>query len=522
MRRTLALAALCIAAFSAAAATPSRLAVCVFYDGDDNAPDFRVGERSAVMLGNLLGHFKEVDITMSAVGRYAAGALAHCDRAMYTGTYFDGHVPDAFISDAAQYRKPFLWMQYNVWKLAQKLGAAKFRALWGFDFQKVDETAQSKTGEIPRFYNEFTYKGARFAKVARLDAQGGFIGDPVIVLVKNHSANVLAEGAHSGTNEKTPYVLRKGDNFYIADNPVSVIDERDRYLILADVLFDFLKLAPRTQKRYALARIEDIHPAYDLKLLYQTIEVFRRRQIPFAMTVIPRYVGADNPGMDATENVKFVRMIHYAVDNGASILVHGYEHQIGVDLGCGVTYSGEGYEFWDVCKNRPLPFDSEAFVQARLDKAKHILDQAKLRYAGWVTPHYAASELALRVIHQNFGRILQRMDYFLKGRPYSRNNTTDQFFPYTIFHDYYGLHVWPENLGYLPLSDDGAVMRSPDDMIENARLNKVVRDAWASFFWHPFLINTPHGIESLEKTVDGIRAEGYEFVSLEELRKRGE
>jgi uncharacterized protein YdaL len=301
-----------------------------------------------------------------------------------------------------------------------------------------------------------------------------------------------------------------------------VIDERDRYLIFADLLFDVLKLEPRTQKRYALARIEDVHPAYDLKLLYQTIEVFKRRQIPFAITLIPRYVGADNPGLDATDNVKFVRMIRYAMDNGASILVHGYEHQIGVDLGCGVTYSGEGYEFWDVCKNRPLPFDSPQFVQERLDKAKRILDEAKIPYVGWVTPHYAASETALRVIHRNFGRILQRMDYFLEGRPYSRANTTDQFFPYTIVNDYHGLYVWPENLGYLPLPGPGAHPRRVDEILEAARLNKLVRDAWASFFWHPYLINTHHGIASLEKIVDGIRAEGFEFVSLQELKKRGE
>jgi peptidoglycan/xylan/chitin deacetylase (PgdA/CDA1 family) len=59
-------------------------------------------------------------------------------------------------------------------------------------------------------------------------------------------------------------------------------------------------------------------------------------------------------------------------------------------------------------------------------------------------------------------------------------------------------------------------------MLEAARLNKVVRDAWASFFWHPVLIRTELGIHSLERLVDGVRAEGYEFVSLQDLRKRGE
>jgi uncharacterized protein YdaL len=315
--------------------------------------------------------------------------------------------------------------------------------------------------------------------------------------------------------------LRKGERFYIADNPVSVIDERDRYLILADLLFDFLKLEPRSKKRYALARIEDVDPAYDLKLLYLTIEVFKARKVPFAISLIPRHVGP-NGALDLTENLKFARMIRYAVANGASILMHGYEHRLTVDLGCGVSYSGEGYEFWDGCNNAPLPFESAQLFQDKLDKAKKILHEAKIPHIGWVTPHYAASPLALRVIDRNFGRMVQQMTYFIEGRPLTPANAIDQFFPYPIVRDYYGFHIWPENLGYVPLPEQGGTPQHVDGMLEAARLHKVVRDAWASFFWHPPLIRTEIGLQSLEKLVDGIRAQGYEFVSLTELRKRGE
>jgi uncharacterized protein YdaL len=302
-----------------------------------------------------------------------------------------------------------------------------------------------------------------------------------------------------------------------------VIDERDRYLILADVLFDFLKLEPRSEKRYALVRIEDIHPGYDLRLLQMTFDVFKRRKLPFAISLIPRYIGpGSEKGLDAVNDAKFLAVIRDAVDNGATILVHGYEHHLTIDLGCGISFTGEGYEFWDVCKNKPLPFDSVRFVQDRIDRAKQILHDAKLPYAGWVTPHYAASPLAFRVIHANFGRMVQRMQYVLDGRPPARENIVDQFFPYTIVNDYYGLYVWPENVGYVPLPRHGGKPGHVDEMIEIARLNKVVRDAWASFFWHPPIIRTEMGLQSLEKLLDGIRAEGYEFVSLQELRKRGE
>jgi uncharacterized protein YdaL len=512
---------LCLPLLLAAAAHAGSLNVCLYYDGEENAPGFMVGERSAVMVRNLLGHFREVDVFMAPVSRYAQSDLEGCDRAIYMGTYFDAKMPEAFVADAARYRRPFLWMNYNIWKLEQRLGASAFKANWGFSYRRIDADDPPPRGQLPDFYRTFTYKAATFRKVANLDAQGNFIGHPEIVIVQNQGAQILSEGIHSATQAKTPYVLRKGDFFYIADNPVSVIDERDRYLILADVLFDFLKLEPRSEKRHAVARIEDVHPGYDLQLLNMTIEVFKRRKLPFAITLIPRFVGPGSKGLDAVQDAKFLALIRYAVENGASILVHGYEHQLTMDLGCGVSFTGEGYEFWDVCKNAPLPFDSIDFVQHRLDKAKRILHDGQLAYAGWVTPHYAASPLAFRVIHSNFGRLLQRMQYVLDGRAPTTANTVDQFFPYPIANDYYGLYVWPENLGYVPLPRHGGKPQHVDDMLEMARLNKVVRDAWASFFWHPPLIRTEIGIASLEKLVDGIRAEGYEFISLQELRRRG-
>ena len=493
---------------SLAAAAP-RVGVCLYFD------DVPVGQRSAIMVRNLLGHFAEVDVYMAPVDRYAAGQLAECDRAIYLGTNFDAKLPQAFLTEAARYRQPFLWMNYNIWKLEQALGREKFRAAWGFGYQKIDGSVP------PYFYSTFLYKGATFRKVVERDRAGKAIAHPEIVLVKSDSAKVLAEAIHSGTNARTPYALRKGDNFYVADNPVSVIDERDRYLIFADLLFDCLKLEPRSAKRYALVRLEDIHPGYDLQLLHMAIEVFRTRKVPFAISLIPRFL-SPGKGLDTTEDARFLELIRHAMDNGASILVHGYEHQLPLDLGCGLSFTGEGYEFWDVCKNGPLPFDSVRFVQQRLDKAKKILDQAKIPYAGWVTPHYAASPLAIRVIHGNFGRVVQRMKYFVEGAPMTPANAIDQFFPYTIAHDYYGVYVWPENLGYVPLPRFGGKPENVDQMLEIARLNKVVRDAWASFFWHPVLIRTELGIRSLEKLVDGVRAEGNEFVSLDALRRRGE
>jgi uncharacterized protein YdaL len=507
----------------AAPAAAADLSACIYYDGQANAQGYRVGERSAVMVRNLLGHFREVRVESGAVADYRKGGLSRCNRAFYIGAFFDSKLPEAFLADVAAYRNPFLWMNYNIWQLERHVGKEGFREAWGFSYRRIDGKAPERPGSVPHFYRRFTYKGATFRKVAALTKDGGLLAHTEIVLVENHSGEVLSEGIHTATGAHTPYVVRKGDRFYVADNPMSVIDERDRYLIFADLLFDFLKLPPRSEKRFAALRIEDVHPAYDLRALYATVEVLRKRQAPFAVTLIPRFIGpGSNGGIDATQDRRFMQAMHYALEAGGSILVHGYEHQLPVDLGCGISFTGEGYEFWDMCNDRPLPFDSEAFVQGRLDKAKKILADGALPWAGWVTPHYMASPLAFRVIHRNFGRVMQRMTYVLEGRPPTPANTIDQIFPYTIYRDYYGMHVWPENLGYLPLPEHGGKPLDVENMIEIARLNKVVRDAWASFFWHPPLARTPLGLRSLARLIDGIRAEGYEFVSLQELRKRDE
>jgi len=512
-----------LALLLAPAVAAGQLNVCLYYDRAQSPSALHLGERSALMVRNLLGHFREVDVQSSPLGDYAAGALSRCDRAAYIGTRFDERLPEAFVRDLSGYGRPFLWMNYNIWRLQQALGRERFSAAWGFEYQRIDAGSPQQHGQIPQFYSEFAYKGSRFRKVAKLDTRGNFFGYSEILVVRPTSARVLSEAVRPSDGARTPYALRNNGFFFIADNPTSIIDERDRYLIFADLLFDFLGLEARSPKRYAAVRIEDVHPWYDLRLLYQTIDVLRARKVPFAISLIPRYVGPRAPdGFDASESPRFLRAIRHAQRSGASILVHGYEHHPPLDLGCGDDGSGEGYEFWDGCKGQPLPMDSAEFIQSRLDKAKKILRDGDIAFAGWVTPHYMASPLGFGLIQRNFGRIMQRMPYFLEGLPVNDPNTIEQMFPYTIYRDQYGAHVWPENLGYIPLPERGGDAHRVDAMLEAARANKVLRDVWASFFWHPPLIRTGLGIGTLERLIDGLRAEGYEFVSLKELRARGE
>ena len=64
-------------------------------------------------------------------------------------------------------------------------------------------------------------------------------------------------------------------------------------------------------------------------------------------------------------------------------------------------------------------------------------------------------------------------------------------------------------------------------MLENARYQKVVRDGFASFFFHPFLAVESQaqkydgrGYTHLKEIVDGLTAMGYTWTSPSRQRKR--
>ncbi|MBV8386730.1 MAG: DUF2334 domain-containing protein, partial [Acidimicrobiia bacterium] len=74
--------------------------------------------------------------------------------------------------------------------------------------------------------------------------------------------------------------------------------------------------------------------------------------------------------------------------------------------------------------------------------------------------------------------------------------------------DVYGMKVLPENLGNVELEEvNNHPPRFPADIVASAKLNLVVRDGFASFFYHPYL-----GTSYLKQIVEPIKAMGYTFV----------
>ena len=62
--------------------------------------------------------------------------------------------------------------------------------------------------------------------------------------------------------------------------------------------------------------------------------------------------------------------------------------------------------------------------------------------------------------------------------------------------------------GVFPVSWFETGTRSVSDLVTTAEKNLVVRDAWASFYYHPYL-----GLSYLEELIPQLTALGYQFVA---------
>jgi hypothetical protein len=84
------------------------------------------------------------------------------------------------------------------------------------------------------------------------------------------------------------------------------------------------------------------------------------------------------------------------------------------------------------------------------------------------------------------------------------DSRTSFFYPYLIRRDVHGQQIVPENLGYMPLEAPRV-----EHLLRAARANRVVRDGFASAFFHPFV-----RLAALDELVQGIKQLGYTFTDV--------
>ncbi len=552
----------------------SMKCIQLYYDRADKASSkYYFGRIHTILLQNLLGHFPNYQQVIRPIENYKSGQLENCEASFYLGTYYDAEIPDAFIKDYIKTKKNVVWAGYQIWKIPKEelasLWGVEFTGLSALDYEKLDAKGR------PGFFKSFTYQEEVFNKFGDFDLQNrkSFLASFEIVLFKllnAESSKYVVSWAQHSTQEgvKSPYILKNQNHWYVADSPFSFATEEDRYLILADILFDVLNEKPRRQdnNRPALFRLEDIHPKLQLWQLYQMTDLLYKHKVPFSMTVIPIFTDPlgvaeekiEDRFVPITQNRNFVDFLKYAEERGGSVVFHGVTHQYGTRPNPFTAMSGDDFEFWDRVHNIPVDRDSASYVVNRIEEGRHLFSDVGINPIAWVTPHYQASPLDYLIFSRLFNWSIGRMIYF----PFSKTGSlklpanlniespdrslegqrlkyfddlkvefpkvllpSGQFYPYEVFGDVYGQRIIPENVGNVQAYLNEQVLRTLTihDMVRIMKRNRKMRDAWASFFLHPFLLEETSNeglarfvgdVSAIEALIEGTRKAGYEFVDL--------
>lgn len=478
---------------------------------DTTGPWSFLGELYAQMTANLVSHFG----TWKAhpVGEYIAGEMTGFSAVIYLGSTYDEPLPPAFLTDTLAGTTPVLWMYGNIWQLTAY--SSDFQAAYGWDWAGFDfspiGTVNYKLTDLTRN----TINQAGMMTYANVD-----------------TARVQFPAMAKRANGTSfPWAVRSLNLTYIGEMPFAYIDHTDRYLALADLLFDLL--APETVERHrALVRIEDVGPDANPQELRIIAQQLFNRGVPFAVAVYPRYedpYGVYNNGIPEAYNLSdrpnVVQALQFMQSMGGTLLMHGYTHQFGNLINPYNGVSAEDFEFYTahvdatntVRYDGPVPGDSEAWVSNRIALSEAAFLAAGLQVpAIFEFPHYAGSVIDYLAVQERFGIRYDRGLYFpgnLSNQPIDYTRLAGQFFPYTV-RDIYGSLIIPENLGNIePVPFNNHPARLPADLLVAGRANLVVRDGFASFFYHPYL-----GQNMLLQVVDGLKQQGYTFVTVDSLK----
>jgi uncharacterized protein YdaL len=463
-----------------------------------------LGSLDAIFTANLAGHFGSWKAVPAA--EYTPGELEHYTATIYLGSLFGQHLPSAFLEDVLRTSRPVIWVAYNITELEAR--ARDFRARYGWHSSLLDRSPVAAV----------RYKGTSLTRWTHNDA--GIMGYSSVDPAR---ARVLASAVRPD-GSTFPWAVRSRNLTYVGEMPFRYTSETDRVLAFDDLLFD--ALAPRTPVRHrALVRLEDINPVSDAAQLRRAADYLHSKGIPFGFGVSPYYrdpQGAETPPHELRlrNSPQVISAIKYLERKGGVLVEHGYTHQWDGGSNPYDGQTGDDVEFYRVTESKdgqiqdvgPLPEDTVAWSEHRVVAANREFAAAGIGPPKiFEFPHYAASPNAYRAVANRFAVRWERVDYFpglLGDGPMGYSHIEGQFFPYVV-HDVYGSKVLPENLGSIaPATWHTYKERLPRDLVRAARANLVVRDGFASFYFHPFL-----ALKYLKRTVEGIEALGYRFVS---------
>ena len=459
----------------ASAETYPLKSVLVLVEGRTDLRNYAMGDGR--QLATLLGHFN-TKVVIQGVNDYVPNEMKGYDFTFYVGFHAHNSVPAAFLNDVLTIDKQIIWLNTGMAEFCRRYPVA---ARFGFRVTSLDSLS----------IFDVVKSGDRvFEK-----------GEPnlnVIEIRKTQQVHVLATALSSKRKRQLPYIVVSDNLTYVADSPFASAGESDRYLLFADMLHDILG-EPHEESHSAIIRIEDVSPIDDPDRLREIADILSGEGIPFLVGVIPFYV---DPGqgihVSLSDKPDVVDALKYMVRNGATLVMHGVTHQYK-----GVTATD--FEFWDGNTNRPIKGETADAISKKLELGIQEFLKNGLHPLLWETPHYTAPFVVYETVSKYFSTAIeQRLS--IEDYDYS------QYFPYVIKKDLFGQTIYPENLGYVPLSADKKVSEGyVQNIIRNAKENLYVRDGFAACFFHPFL-----DLDLLRQLVEGIEKLGYTYIDLSE------
>lgn len=425
---------------------------------NQGSPSYPVmSERCGRQTQLLLRHFSP-DTTLISEADYSASLASRFDYVVVIGNDAITPFPSEMLDDLARSEQPILWL--------------------GYGLEQLPVDTDLKFGLVPVFSTDVDlptqveYQGRRYPALLESYTR---------VVVTLPSVRIFA--SFVGGDEDVPYIVRGANLWYVngrpnLDSPYPDETTDAPTLILADVLHDFFATSNSRDNR-SVIRLEDVSVHVDPNIIRGATDILRSRGVPFVIGLIPNQRFEDGTIVSLRERPEFVKSLLYAVANGATIALHGYHHTFG---------SGEDYEFWDEGRNEPIAGESWDLYADKVEDGIRILRDSGLEPRLWETPHYAASPLAYQVFSHYFSHAIEDRE------PVS-------WLPYPIVPDEYGQSLIPENIGYINPSEGWTV----GAQLQRARQLLIVRDSWATGFYHPASI--PLG--ELEAMADGLRELGY-------------
>lgn len=453
------------------------------------------GGQAGIFAANFVSHFARP--IRRPVNTYRRGEMAHFKAVIYVGTSYGQRLPRAFLSDVRAGKRPVLWLGGN----ARQLTNAAYVRNHGW-----------RAGpNVVRHFTAVVYRHVHLT-IGNDDLNG-------IDIVHRRELKVIGVAVAANGN-RVPWAVRSGKLTYVAEVSLDSEGGLDRSFAVADMMAGLF--GPVRQRHRILIRLEDVGPAADPTQLRQIADLLAAKRIPFSIAVYPLYLGPVNQHprerIPLKDRPHVVDALKYMLSVGGTLVLHGYTHQLADKRNPNNGESGEDFEFYrvhynashDLIYDGPVTKNSAVWTRHRIKLALAGIRAAGLpRPQLWQFPEYGAAPADYRVAASMFVARFERVSY-AAGPPGQEDlaTLTEQTPPYLV-RDVYGGPVLPETLGYvvgphIPKQGPGSI----SEILAAAAAQKVVRDNVAGVYYHPFL-----GTGPLRRLVDGLRREGYRFVS---------